>query len=102
MFLLSKNQNYDEEAVRGSNGRRLRTIWKIPTEPRKRSNGQDHHAVMALARRCVRMTSRAGDFVLDLYAGSGTMPLAAHGMDRVGVELKEKYVRLIERRLRES
>ena len=108
VFLLSKNQNYyyDEEAVRGPNGRRLRTIWEIPTEPRKRSNGEDHPAVMpmALARRCVRMTSRAGDFVLDPYAGSGTTLLAAQGMDRrwVGVELKEKYVRLIERRLRES
>ena len=49
------------------------------------------------------MTSRAGDFVLDPYAGSGTTLLAAQGMDRrwVGVELKAKYVRLIERRLRE-
>ena len=107
VFLLSKNQNYyyDEEAVRGPNGRRLRTIWEIPTEPRKRPNGEDHPAVMpmALARRCLRMTSMAGDFVLDPYAGSGTTLLAAQSMDRrwVGVELKEKYVRLIERRLRE-
>ena len=49
---------------------------------------------MALARRCLRMTNRACDFVLD--AGSGTTLLAAQSMDRrwVGVELKEKYVRL--------
>ena len=106
VFLLSKNQNYyyDEDAVRGPNGRRLRTIWEIPTEPRKRFNGEDHPAVMpmALARRCVRMTSRAGDAVLDPYAGSGTTLLAAQEMGRkwVGVELKADYVKLIERRLR--
>ena len=106
VFLLSKNQNYyyDEDAVRSPNGRRLRTIWEIPTEPRKRFNGEDHPAVMpmALARRCVRMTSRAGDAVLDPYAGSGTTLLAAQEMGRkwVGVELKADYVKLIERRLR--
>ena len=108
VFLLSANQNYyyDVDAVRGPKGRRLRSIWDIPTEPRKRcmDGHDDHPAVMpaTLARRCVEMTSRPGDVVLDPYAGSGTTLLAAQELGRrwVGVELKQEFVDLMERRLR--
>ena len=108
VFLLSANQNYyyDVDAVRGPNARRLRTIWDIPTEPRKRcADGHDDHpAIMpaTLARRCVEMTSRPGDVVLDPYAGSGTTLLAAQELGRrwVGVELKQEFVDLMQRRLR--
>ena len=107
VFLLSKNQNYfyNIDAIRGPNGRRLRTTWDIPTEPRKRLNGSidDHPAIMplALAQRCVDITSCSGDVVLDPYAGSGTTLIAARDRGRkwVGVELKPEFVNLIERRL---
>ena len=107
VFLLSKNQDYhyDVSAVTGPNGRRLRTMWDINTEPRRREAGgiDDHPAVMpmTLARRCIQITSRPGDVVLDPYAGSGTTLLAAMelGRDWVGIELKPEYVELIERRL---
>ena len=110
VFLLSKNQDYDYdvEAVRGPNGRRLRTVWEIPTEPQKRPNGEadDHPAMMplSLARRCIAITSQEGDVVLDPYAGSGTTLLAAQELGRTwaGIELKPGYVDLIERRLRSS
>ena len=109
VFLLSKNQDYyyNVDAVRGPNGRRLRTTWDIPTEPRKRLNGSmdDHPAIMplSLAWRCVDITSRPGDVVLDPYAGSGTTLIAARDRGRkwIGVELKPKFVDLIERRLTE-
>ena len=107
VFLLSKNQDYfyDVSAVKGPNGRRLRTMWDINTEPRQREAGglEDHPAVMpmTLARRCIRITSRPGDVVLDPYAGSGTTLLAAQELGRiwVGIELKPEYLDLIERRI---
>ena len=106
VFLLSKRQNYfyDVSAVKGPNGRRLRTVWDINTEPRPRHAGgiDDHPAVMpmTLARRCIRITSRPEDVVLDPYAGSGTTLLAAQELGRkwVGIELKPEYVELAERR----
>lgn len=107
VFLLSKSREYfyDVSAVKGPNGRRLRTVWDINTEPRRPQAGRvdDHPAVMpmTLARRCIEITSRPGEVVLDPYAGSGTTLLAARDLDRkwVGIELKPQYVELIERRL---
>ncbi len=107
VFLLSKNQNYyyDVHAVRGPNDRRLRTTWSIPTDPQKQSygNGVGHPAVMPneLAKRCIRITSRPGDLVLDPYAGSGTTLIAARDLDRmwVGIELNPVFTDMIERRL---
>ena len=62
-----------------------------------------HPAVMpmTLARRCIQITSRPGDVVMDPYAGSGTTLLAAQELGRswVGIELKPEYVELIERRI---
>ena len=107
VFLLSKSQNYyyEVEAVCGPNGRRLRTVWDIPTEPRKRLDDQadDHPAPMpmTLARRCLSITSREDSVVLDPYAGSGTTLLAARELGRkwVGIKLKPSFVDLIERRM---
>ena len=109
VFLLSKNQDYhyDTDAVRGPNGRRLRTVWDINTEPRRRSGRgvDDHPAVMpmTLARRCIAITSEPGDAVLDPYAGSGTTLLAARDLNRrwAGIELNPIFVDLIEHRLKQ-
>ena len=108
VFLLSKRQNYyyDIDAVRGPRGRRLRTVWDIPTMPIKRinENEDDHPAMMpmTLAKQCVAITSREDDVVLDPYAGSGTTLLAARDLGRkwIGIELKHSFVELIEQRMR--
>ena len=107
VFLLSKEQDYhfDDKAVRGDNGRRIRTVWDLPTEPLKRADGwaDDHPAMMplSLARQCVALTSRPDEFVLDPYAGSGTSLIVAHelGCRWVGAEIKPTFVDLIEDRM---
>ena len=52
IFLLSKSQDYhyDVHAIPGPGGRRLRTVWAIPTEPVKRSDdhADDHPAMMPM------------------------------------------------------
>ena len=107
LFLLSKQQDYfyEQEAVKGPHDRRLRTVWDIPTEPLRRTNGSaDNHPAMmpmTLARRCLSITSKRNSVVLDPYAGSGTTLLAARELECawVGVEIKPSFVDLIERRL---
>lgn len=105
VFLFSKSQSYyyDVDAVRGPNGRRLRTVWDIPTSPRRYSKDLDHPAVMpmTLARRCIEMTSHENDVVLDPFAGSGTTLVAAKQLSRrwIGIELKRDFVAMIERRM---
>ena len=107
VFLLSKEQDYyyDIEAIRGPRGRRIRTVWELPTEPVKRAKGwrNDHPAMMplSLARQCVTITSHDDSVVLDPYAGSGTTLLAARELGRrwVGAEIKPSFVDLIESRM---
>jgi len=103
VFLLSKEQDYhfDDDAIRGANGRRIRTVWDLPTEPLQcREWWPDDHPAMiplTLARQCVAMTGRVGGVVLDPYAGSGTSLIAAQefGCRRVGAEVKPTFVDLI-------
>ncbi len=90
LFLLSKSQDYyyDLDAVKGPNGRRLRTVWDISTEPRRRDGtGTDDHPApmpLTLAKRCIAISSQPGDLILDPYAGSGTTIVAAARSGRSG------------------
>lgn len=108
VFLFSKSQSYyyNVDAVRGPNGRRLRTVWDIPTSPRRFSGDADHPAVMpmTLARRCIEITSHGRAVVLDPFAGSGTTLIAAQQLGRrwVGIELKHEFVELVEQRMRRN
>lgn len=107
LFLLSKCQDYyyDIDAVKGPNDRRLRTVWDIPTAPRRRDGtGTDDHPApmpMSLAKRCIAITSEPGDLVLDPYAGSGTTLLAAARLGRrwAGIDISPDFIGLIERRM---
>ena len=107
VFLFSKSPryHYNVDAVKGPNGRRLRSVWAIPTEPQPRVDGSGlvHPAVMPieLAKRCLKLTARKGGVVLDPYAGSGTTLRAARdaGCPWVGIEVKGAFVDLIENRL---
>ncbi len=107
VFLFSKEQDYhfDDGAARGPNGRRIRDVWDLPTEPlrRRRDWPADHPAMMplSLARRCLALTSRPDGIVMDPYAGSGTTIIAAQeiGCRWIGVEIKSAFADLIERRM---
>jgi site-specific DNA-methyltransferase (cytosine-N4-specific) len=101
LFLFSKSEqyHYDPAAVRGPNGRNLRTVWDIPTQPYKEA----HFATFppALVEPCVALGSEPGDLVLDPFLGSGTTAEVALKMGRrfLGIELNPEYVEIARRRL---
>ena len=107
LFLLTPSQNYwyDMGASVDDAGRRLRSVWDLANS-NKRIVDIPHPAVfpVKLAERCVRITSRPGDVVLDPFLGSGTTAVAAARLGRrfVGVELNPDYLGLARRRLSEG
>jgi DNA modification methylase len=68
-------------------GRNARNVWTIATQP----NSLAHFAMMPaeLAERCIKAGSRAGDTVLDPFAGAGTTALVSDRLQRhaIGIEL---------------
>ena len=79
-----------------SSGRNLRNVWVINPQP----FSEAHFATfpMALVEPCIKAGSRAGDTVLDPFAGSGTTGIVAarHGRAFVGIELNPDYVQMAE------
>jgi DNA modification methylase len=99
LFLLSVSPRYyyDGSAVRekpatpGGVGRSLRSVWTVPV-----AGGRSPHRSRmpaALVETCIRATSRAGDTVLDPFAGSGTTLRTAVLLGRrpLGIELVEEF-----------
>jgi site-specific DNA-methyltransferase (cytosine-N4-specific) len=103
LFLFSRSEryHYDVTAVRGPNGRRLRTVWDVPTQALKEANGHVATFPPALVEPCILSGSRPGDLVLDPFVGSGTTALVAGRLRRrfVGVELHPDYLAIATRRL---
>ncbi|MEO8261195.1 MAG: site-specific DNA-methyltransferase [Pseudolysinimonas sp.] len=103
LFLLSRSEKYryDVDAVRGPNGRRLRSVWDLNTQPSREASGHFATFPESLAERCIQLGSRPGDLVLDPFMGSGTTAVAAARLDRrfIGCELNPEYVAMASRRL---
>lgn len=78
---------------------RITDIWSLPVSPGK--NGHGAEFPLALPGRCIALSSREGDVVLDPFLGSGTSALAATRLNRrcVGFEISEQYVKLAKARL---
>lgn len=102
IFLFSKSPSYfyDSHGVRESSGANLRNFWILGPEP-----GRDGHPAAftsELARRCIALGSRVGDYVLDPFGGSGTTGLAASQLSRksVLIEINPEYVEKSVQRLR--
>lgn len=101
LFLFSKSEHYkyDSAAVRGPNGRNLRTVWDVPTK----AFAGAHFATFPeeLIEPCLLLSSSPGDLVLDPFIGSGTAGVASLRLGRrfVGIELNPSYIELAEGRL---
>ncbi len=82
--------------------RNARTVWPIATQPYKGA----HFATMppALAERCIKAGTKAGDMVLDPFGGAGTTGLVADrlGRDAILCELNPAYVELARQRIKDD
>lgn len=78
---------------------KITDVWCLPTGTGK--NGHGAEFPLALAGRCIALTSQPGDLVLDPFVGTGTTAIAATALQRrcIGFDISEKYVNLAERRL---
>ena len=79
---------------------KITDVWSIPT-----SNGKNGHGAefpLALAGRCIALTSSKDQLVLDPFLGSGTTALAAAALGRrcLGYDIGESYIQIAEQRLK--
>lgn len=100
VFMLTKREKYyyDYQAIK-ENGRNKRTVWNVNTMP----FSDAHFATFppALIEPCILASSKAGDFVLDPFFGSGTVGVVCQEFKRrfVGIELNDEYVGIARKRL---
>jgi DNA modification methylase len=93
---LASSNEWNQDPADGAN---WRDVWDIGHE------GFDgaHFAVMPseLAERCIRAGTKAGDTVLDPFAGAGTtLAVAKEKFCRaIGIEIEEKYCEIAAKRL---
>lgn len=99
LFTKSERYQYNIDAVRGPNLRRLRDVWEINTQ----GYAGAHFATFPdeVVRRCLLIGTEPGDYVLDPFLGSGTTGAVAHRHDRrfVGCEVNHEYLPLIQERV---
>lgn len=94
--------NYDELRS-GNDGKQLRDCWDFPVTPQSEKTLGEHptQKPLALLRRIMKATGRAGGWVLDPFCGSGTTGVAAveRGMNFVGIDNRTDYLNLARARI---
>lgn len=80
---------------------KLSDVWTLPT-----SNGKDGHGAqfpIALPGRCIALSSRESDLVLDPFVGAGNSGIAAKALGRkfIGFDVCEEYLETANRRISE-
>lgn len=94
-----QNASYSAAITKTVEDRQLRTVWTVASQPFKGA----HWATfpVRLAERCVLLTTRPGDVVLDPFTGAGSTGLAAlrNGRRFVGIELNPDYVSMARARI---
>jgi DNA modification methylase len=86
MFSQSQSYYYDDAGKSNS-----RDVWQFPVA----NCPEAHFAVFprALVQKCLSLSTRAGDWVLDPFAGMGTVidVALANGNRAIGIELSHDY-----------
>ena len=83
----------------GSETDKLSDVWTLST-----SAGRDGHGAqfpVALPSRCIALSSREGDLVLDPFVGAGNSGVAAIALGRrfIGVDVSREYLKTAARKI---
>jgi DNA modification methylase len=81
---------------------KITDVWCLPTSPG--NNGHGAEFPLALPGRCIALSTKPGDLVLDPFVGSGTTAVAALALGRrcVGFDVSDEYVRVAKQRVDEA
>jgi DNA modification methylase len=78
---------------------RISDVWLLPVAQGK--NGHGAEFPVSLPARCIALSTRAGDLVLDPFIGSGTTGVAALRLGRrcLGIDISDTYVKVARERI---
>lgn len=102
-YEYSKEIEYPEDMLKQS-GKQMRTVWDVPNNKKKEELQFGKHPTqkpIRLIKRMLELSAKEGDLVFTPFSGSGTEVVAAKmlGLDYLGIEMEEEYVKLSEERL---
>ncbi|MEK6825059.1 MAG: site-specific DNA-methyltransferase [Nanoarchaeota archaeon] len=87
-------------------GKQTRNVWSIPLTPKNEKWAGAHptQKPFELLKRIILSCTDEGDLVLDPFVGSGTTSAVAkyYGRNSIGIELNEKYMEIIQKRLKKE
>ena len=98
-FGLTYAEYHTDEVRINQRGKNKRNVWTITTKPFKEA----HFATFPkdLIEPCILAGCPEGGTVLDPFSGAGTTVLVAneHNRKAIGIELKDDYIKIAERRM---
>jgi len=97
---------YDTDKRNKRGGKNRGDVWNISQLSGTFKERLDHptQKPIKLLRRMIKVSSRANDLVLDLFAGTGTTSLVSKQLNRnyIGIELEQKYIDIANKRLQQN
>lgn len=105
-YEYSKKAEYPEDLLKKS-GKQMRTVWDIPNNKKKEELKYGKHPTqkpIRLIKRMLELSAKKNDIVFAPFSGSGTEIVAAKilGLDYLGIEMEESYVKLSLNRLKNT
>ena len=100
---LMKEGSFPEDKMK-NDGKQMRSVWSIPTTPKKEKIFGNHptQKPLALLKRIILASTKDGDVVLDPFNGSGTTGVACRLVGNkkyFGIDIEEDYINLTMKRL---
>jgi len=87
-----------KELINRENKRKLRNVWTIPLQP----NLSNHIAPFpnSLVEKCILLSTKKNDVVLDPFIGSGTTAQVALSLNRkcIGIDINKNYLNIVKNR----